>query len=155
MVWCEWQGYRNEIKVAWEVRAQILNEREVPGMLIQYPAALGNSTQTIMQSVLISISNEWMGYVKKMKNILKKIPVTTSRMILHVRFGREAVEIRGQKYKTFDISYLLLLTLFGPNFTNIPQCFILSNTKRQIVMHMDSMEVVRKVFEIKGCVHLY
>ena len=49
------------------------------------------------------------------------------------------------------MSYLLLLTLFGPKFTNIiPQCFILSNTNRQIVIHMDSMEVIQKVFEIKG-----
>ena len=149
LVWYEWQGYSQEIKAAWEARADNLNGREVPGLLLQYPAALGSNSLSIQEAVLKSMSNEWRGFVLKIHRLLKKIPARTNR-IWHVRFGNEEVEIRMQKYKTFEFSYLLLLTLFGANFTNLPQCYIVSNTKRQVVIHIDAMEAVRNMFEIKA-----
>jgi hypothetical protein len=149
LVWYEWQGYTQEIKAAWEARADNLNGREVPGLLLQYPAALGSNSLSIQEAVLKSMSNEWRGFVLKIHRLLKKIPARTNR-IWHVRFGNEEVEIRMQKYKTFEFSYLLLLTLFGANFTNLPQCYIVSNTKRQVVIHIDAMEAVRNMFEIKA-----
>ena len=104
----------------------------------------------VVGHVLRSLSNEWNSFVRKMRKLILDGRRRNAYVVTSVNFGNEKIQLLLQKYKCFELSHLLLLTLFGHNFSHINPSFIISNTNKQIILHIDSMEAVNDLFVLNG-----
>ena len=69
------------------------------------------------------------------------------------RFAKEIVRKGTKVFKMLNISYLLLVSIFGSNNCSLNEYEIVHRTKKVMVVHLTSRKRVRDLFELKG-IHL-
>ena len=57
-----------------------------------------------------------------------------------IQFGKEVVVLKSQSYRSFSLTHLLSVTLFGPNYSLILPEEIVHQTREAIVFHIASYD---------------
>mmetsp|Transcript_4463 Transcript_4463/g.9346 ORF Transcript_4463/g.9346 Transcript_4463/m.9346 type:complete len:116 (+) Transcript_4463:262-609(+) len=69
----------------------------------------------------------------------------------HARvFATERVKIATQTCRSFAMSLLLQLFIFGPDFSKLEDDEIISQTKNIVIIHVRSCERIKKLFTVEG-----
>ena len=137
----KWRETTARCKSAWSRRADRLNRRKLPGLVVTLPVEIDKND--IMQS----LSMEWEGLVKTFKRSICSAPKSTDS-ILEYKFGPERVCIRSQSYKTFNLTLLLKLILFGRDYVKVSD-EIRMKTKSTCLLHITSQKRMRDIFTLE------
>ena len=137
----KWRDTTARCKMAWSRRADRLNRRKLPGLVVTLPVEIDKIA--IMQSLSI----EWEGLVKILKRSICSAPKSTDS-ILEYKFGSERVCIRSQSYKTLNLSLLLKRTLFGIDYKKVYQ-EISMKTKNTCLLHIASQKIAQDIFTLE------
>ena len=118
-----WRRLSEVTKTAWKDRAKFLNSRDVPGELNSLPEIL--SPAVILRSVNLEIA-ELQGIFRSA--ILRQPKRDVSE---HIRmFATERVQMATQTFRSFQMSLLLQLLIFGPNLSYLKADEIITRTKK-------------------------
>ena len=137
----KWRETTVRCKSAWARRADRLNRRKLPGLVVTLPVEIDKIA--IMQS----LSMEWEGLVKIFKRSICTAPKSIDS-ILEYKFGSERVCIHSQSFKTFNLSLLLKLTLFGRDYAKVVG-EIRMKTKNTCLLHIASQSRMRDIFSLE------
>jgi len=65
-------------------------------------------------------------------------------------FGDERLRLGSQSFRKFNLPYLLRLSLFGEEYSNLHDNELVKKTARRIVLHIASMRRVKKLFTVEN-----
>ena len=134
------------IKKAWRKRATQLNARKLPGRFLAIPFLINNREEdSVKKRVMESLSYEWDAVVQFFRNCITRQPRKEVSSMVYT-FGNEKVHIHSQTYREFRFSYLLEITIFGRDFSNMKRNELISNTKKQVLLHVSSQNRMKKLF---------
>ena len=129
---------------AWEKRAEKLNARKLPGWIIGLPKEVEN-----LNAVKKSLSLEWELIVKTFKEAIQRVPTkNNSDKELSYRFAKETVKLQSQTYKTFCMTYLMRLYLFGEDYSKVSNevCY---QSKNITLLHIASQKRMNEIFTVE------
>jgi len=142
-----WRDSGLDLKAAWRERANRLNLR---------PPNNGNFEAVpdyVNDEVLIeSLSGEWKYLVSILKlsttmNITKWRPTSISTYV----YGNERVTVDSQNYRTFFISHLLKLSIFGsPLYSKLLDHEIMYRRRRETIVFIYSHRRMSELFTFGG-----
>ena len=140
------------LKIAWSDRADALNERRVPGLYVKIPADLGVDEE-VTRNVLRAMSMDWSNMVRLLRQCITRKPKTIDSQVICC-FGDERVKIGSQTLRSFNLPFLLRLSLFGENNRKLYDYELVKETKRCSVIHISSMARIQELFTVTeecGC----
>ena len=85
-----------------------------------------------------------------MRNSITKPPRRTLASLTY-KFGKEWVKLQSQSYRDIQMSYLLKLTIFGPNKCNLKSNEVVYKTKKIMVVNIASKKRFDMLFVKEGC----
>ena len=137
-----WRRLSEVTKTAWKDRAKFLNSRDIPGELNSLPEIL--SPAVILRSVNMEIAELQVIFRSA---ILRQPKRDVSE---HIRmFATERVQMATQTFRSFQMSLLLQLIIFGPNLSYLKADEIITRTKKTAVIHIHSCERIKNLFTVE------
>ena len=138
-----------EIKAAWKDRADVLNSLPIPGEFVEVPRDIGGTFDVLTKHVLKSLSIEWSNVFKWFKRCVTRKPKVLTSSNIYV-FGKERVRIDSQTYRTFSLSFLLGVSIFGEEYCNFYEYETIMRTKKLILFHISSQRRMRDLFAVEN-----
>ena len=138
-----WWRLTDEVRTAWKDRAWFLNLRDIPGELKSLPEIFTDC------NILRSINLEIDQLQKNFRSAILWQPNWDVSKYVHV-FATERVKMATQTFRSFTMSLLLQLFIFGPDFSKLEDDEIVSRTKNAVIIHVHSCERIKKLFTIEG-----
>ena len=148
-----WQAANNNLKEAWSVRAERLNDRPPSdGTFQEIPEALQDPSISLEETVLTSLSSDWRYIVSLFKvSVIKNIKRFQLQSETSYKFGNERVTLYTQSYRSFYLTHLLKLSIFGsPLLSNLSQHEIVYRKRRTSVVFIYSYERMTDLFSFGG-----
>ena len=146
-----WEGTSAELKQAWKNRTERLNDRapndgsfeEVPDELFE---------PSLEDTVTESLTKEWR-HVSSM--IMHSVNLNIKKFMgdsyAQYRFGNETVVLYTQAYKSFYLSHLLKLTIFGsPLYSKLLPHELIIKTRKQALVFFYSHRRISDLFSFGG-----
>jgi hypothetical protein len=131
---------------AWKDRAAVVNRLPILGAFTSIPVEIQRNTDEL---VIQSLTLEYDRLVSYIHNGLKVTqPFTES--IKEKTFGKERFELGSQLFCSFFLNYLLKLTFFGCNFSQLHQNEIVYRTNKAVVVHISSHQRIVELFTHNG-----
>ena len=134
-----WHNINLNYKEAWKTRAINLNSRpRNDGKITSLPSSLED--QQLNKTIMDSLTMEWINMAKMLKtaimsNCIGSSIIATSEK--RYKFGREKIELKSQSYRSFFLTKLMQVTIFGsPLFSNLFSHEIVYRTKKEVVVHL-------------------
>ena len=124
-----------EIKAAWKYQADALKFLPIPDEFVEVPCDIGGKSDVLTKHVLISLSIEWSHGFKWFKRCVTRKPNVLTSSNIYV-FGKERVKIDSQTYRTFSLSFLLRVLIFGEEYCNFYEYETIMRTKKLILLHI-------------------
>ena len=147
MAWMSWRNLDELIKGAWNVRARSLNTRPIPGILKEPPNNW--SMVSFASNVFNSMAMEWRQVVGLFRRaILYPRLGNADSITKSYMFGDEQVTVGNKCFRSFRLSQLLILTIFGSGFTKVPSDCVIKVTKTIGILHIDSMHRMKSMFSL-------
>ena len=108
-----WNRVDASIQGAWRSRASMLNARPPnDGSFEAIPAAI--AIPSIEENVRVSLTLEWQRFAADLKRAIRLNSMRQYKYSANIyRFGDEIVVLQSQIYRSFFMSHLLKLTIFG------------------------------------------
>ena len=142
-----------DVKESWRDRAAMLNHRPLRGKFEKVPRELGRVTNgrcdEVMGNLLQNLTIEWENMVKLMKRCITRPPKTSDSQKEYC-FGHEWVVLHSQTYRTFTISLLLRLCIFGNNYEKLTKNEVIQKTNRTVLLHISSQRRMCELFTLEG-----
>ena len=148
LCWVYWKDEELVCKEAWNERARLLNLRPVPGVVTEVPNAWSPSEFT--SEVFHSLAVEWGQIVGLFRRTIKYKKASMEEKMKVYMFGKEKVKILSQSFRFFRLSHIMTLTLFGDRFSKIESDHMIQETKKSVVLHLDTMKAIRNIFIISN-----
>ena len=148
----KWKNMDMNVKNKWKLLARKINVLPILGSFESIP------TRIIEKDVKTALSRDHYQLISTMSSTLhKRRKISPIDSMLAKKFGKETVQIGAKVFKSFCLSYLLKLCLFGPNYSllNIRSTEIVERTKKTIIMHVRSMDRVMILFYCKWYFHIF
>jgi hypothetical protein len=139
-----WNNFDLSLREAWQRRAEQLNAMPRPGKFVCL-----NDFHIGTDDILQSLTVEWRRFVGVLRSAIVRPPKNPHQK-LEVSFGKERVTIHSQSYRTFDISLLLQLCIFGKQFEKLCAHEIIAKTKKTVLIHIESASRMRELFSLCG-----
>ena len=136
------------LKIAWVERVDILNRRPIPGRYIAIHIEVGEGDGLLM-NVLWSLSTDWSNMVRLLRRCITRKPKGIDSQVVCC-FGDERVRLGSQSFRKFNLPYLLRLSLFGEEYSNLHDNELVKKTVRCIVLHIASMRRVKKLLTVEN-----
>lgn len=146
-----WEGTAAELKEAWDTRTQSLNDRpKDDGRFDEIPDDLYEPT--LEDNVMQSMTNEWRYIVSLFRHsVIMNIKKFMGDSERRCRFGKETVVLYTQAYKSFFMSDLIKLSIFGsPLFSNLLNHEVVHRTTRQTIVFIYSHRRMTDLFKFGG-----
>jgi hypothetical protein len=141
--WNLWKYMSNEIKEGWNVRANILNARPIPGQFEILPESI-ETTQ-----VLDAMSTDWLRFIALLRNAITRPPKSLLSSKVYC-FGKERVAIGSQCFRTFELNELIRISLFGMEGCRLRRYEIIQKTRNSRLIHIASENRMKMLFELSG-----
>ena len=142
-----WKSMSRDLVGSWKERAARLNMLPIQGKFNDIPYEL--NTTSLEDNIKTSLTLDWAAVVKFFRNFLiRKSRNGESKRVLV--FGKERVQLRSQVYRAIHLNYLLKLTLFGSEFSNLFNYEVIERTKKQVLIHLASKRRVNEILSIYG-----
>ena len=150
MAWVSWRKENEKTKMAWKERAFGLNLRPIPGVLMEPPNHL--SLSSFASSVYRSMAMEWEQVVSLFRRaIVHQKARTTDNLCTNTYvFGDERVTLGSQVLRSFKLSQIISLTIFGPDFIKLHPSCVIKRTKKGGILHVDTMKRMKTIFSLAG-----
>ena len=152
-----WDRLSGEVKQAWRDRATARNNRPCnDGFFTDIPFALSADqyiSNPVKDHIMKSISEEWVSFHSHLRNAILRQPRKQQSTVAETsyKFGNETFLLLNQIYRTFHLTHLLKVVLFGSNsFDRLKAHEVVERTKNQIIVHIASYERMQTLFTMNG-----
>ena len=146
LAWISWRSLPQLSKISWKQRSISLNRRPIPGILTQPPNQY--SMLSFYSSVFRSMAIEWEQIVGIFRRMILFPRPRNDLLTKSYKFGTENVVVGNQIYRCFRLSHLIVLTLFGPEFSKVEKYCLISRTKKVCIIHIDTIKTMKRLFTI-------
>ena len=135
----KWKASSVEIKDSWKLRAHHLNQQpRIDGTFDKIPTSLLSPTH-LEDHLLESLTRDWQMLVSIFRNAITRTTRTKCISEKEYVFGREKIILQNQFYRSFYLTHILKITLFGsPPLSVLLPHEIAHRTKNQIIIHLSS-----------------
>lgn len=142
-----------DIKEAWNAQEEVLNRRVLPGKFLTVPSEIGSqlngTNEELEVNVMHSLTIEWENTYRVMRRCITHAP-KENMSSREYRFGLERVKLHSQTFRTFSLSILLQLCIFGKDFSKMEEHEVIWRTKRQTLIHISSQKRMCELFTLEG-----
>ena len=139
-----WKNLPIESKMAWKHRSFRLNQRPPHNGFDDIQVSLtthNNIENPLRKHIIISLSNEWNNLVKSFRSsIVRKKKRKEEVMSKTYKFGNETILLSSQIYRTFTLTHLLRVFLFGDDYSMLHHYEFVERTKESVIIHIASYD---------------
>ena len=138
----KWREMPADTKNAWKERAELVNNLPIYGAFVSIP----NHVIKIQEDVIKkSLTQDFDRFTATIKNaIRKKTKITES--LKQKQFGKERFILGVQVFRSFLLTHLLNVTMFGTNYCFLNDHEIVHRSKGTIIAHIASKDRMVELF---------
>ena len=139
------------MKEKWRDRAKSLNDRpRNDGILEELPLSLVVD-KTLEKEVKVSITMEWRHIVATFKNAITRKVINLEESEKSYVFGPERVQLQSQCYRSFFLSHIIQIIIFGKPLFSLIHCYeLVHRSKKEVIVHFASHSRASQLFTIGG-----
>jgi len=144
LAYLRWSKLAVTVRDSWQRRADILNRFPIPGKLTRIPANIIGHVEAL---TLQSLTNEWKSIVGK---ILASVKKDLRRIVSAAEywFCHEKVQILSQTFRVVSMSFIMMNTLFGIDFSNLRREEIIRCTKHVVLLHISTQLRIKELLTV-------
>ena len=132
------------IKDSWQRCVDILNRRPNPG---KFTRILDNMVGNFEALTLQYLTNEWKSIVGKILVSIKRDPRRTVSAAEY-RFCHEKVQMLSHAFRVVSMSFIMMNTLFGIEFSNLRREEIIRSTKHVVLLHISTQSRIKELLTV-------
>ena len=138
-----WKGLSDIVRSGCSNRTDFLNSRDIPGQFKCVPEEFGDSFE---HHCLVSMSNEFTNVICRKMFYAIQNPPRRKIFSTYRKFVFESFQIQTQTYREMYISHLLLVSLFGSNYSKVLSTEKVYQSDKVTLFHFASKRRFKDLF---------